>query len=269
MKTKFYPELGSGTKKLIIILSLTLVILMPVFSIPLQSRAESVTLAMTVPSQVSLNYSYSTLEPKETLADPINHPSLLTVYLRDQNKNPLVDKNVEVSSSRGNIDVIEATSKLSSSEAGSLDISDYQKDRTDVNGQASFRIASSIPGEATLNITADNIVKLPSQNIKFLPLPFPADLTLSVDLPFTEKELIIISPPVKKSQESISPEGVKMQIPFWWLILPNFIIIICLIFIILNFLNLRKIRKFEEQEAKFLKKLVTAYNFINQEPKNK
>ncbi|MFC1651778.1 hypothetical protein ACFL24_01315, partial [Patescibacteria group bacterium] len=111
--------------------------------------AESVTISTTIPTQVSEDFSYSVLSARETLADPVNHPVLLTVYLFNKDKEPAANKEVRISSTRGKADAIEAVTKLSSKNKVS-DTAEFHRDKTDENGMVVFRVASFMPGEATL-----------------------------------------------------------------------------------------------------------------------
>ena len=230
-----------------------------------QEKAQAIDIGMTaqVPSPVSAANSTVALNATETLADPVNHPILLTVYLLDSNKQPLADKEVVITSNRGNVDVIETTSKLSQYQVHAADVADLQKDKTDSGGKVSFRITSFIPGKAIFQVLADNIVKLKDQTVQFNALPFPADLTITIDLLWTQKEWTIVSPhlqedklsPAQKEAKTIAKPGAKIKINFWIFALSIFIVIGMPIFIILSFINLRKIRSMEKEQSLLLKKM--------------
>lgn len=245
-----------------IILSCFLIIPISVRAID-ETLAADVNMTGNVLSQVSAEKSQVTLNAQETLADPVNHPLLLTVTLFDKDQKPLANKDVAVSSNRGKVDIIEPVSKISAYQVHAAE-TDIQKDQTDKNGEVQFRITSFIPGLASLKILADNIVELPSQTIKFTPLPFPTNLILSASLPWTNKEFTIYSPRLQEEKLSgaqteakklINPET-KIKINFWVFALFLLLIIGLPVFAVLNFVNLRTMRKYAKQDSIRLKELL-------------
>jgi len=253
----------------IVLIILTLI--MPLF-ITTSARAQEgaqaadVNVSATIESPVSKDESYSNFNTTETLADPVNHPILLTVYLLDSNRKPVAGREVTVTSNRGNVDIIEATSKISQFQIKAAEISTIQKDKTDNEGKVSFRITSFISGKAILQIIADNIVKLKEQTIQFAPLPFPANLTISVAMPFSQKEWTIFSPrlqeenlsSLQKEAKTLVNPGTKIKLNFWAVFLALALIILSPFFILLNFINVRKLRKTEKLEIDLLKRIVGA-----------
>jgi len=250
----------------IILIILSLIIpLFIVANVHAQERAEAadVNVSATIESPVSKDESYSNLNTTEVLADPVNNPILLTVYLLDSNKKPVSGREVLVTSNRGNVDIIEATSKISQFQIQAAEVSAMQKDRTDNEGKVSFRITSFIPGKAILQILADNVVKLEEQTVLFKPLPFPTNLTLSVAVPFSQKEWTIFSPrlqegnlsSLQKETKLLSNTGTKIKLNFWAVFLAFALIIFSPFFILLNFINVRKLRLMENEQSLLLKKM--------------
>lgn len=247
---------------LILLLSFYLLIPISVRAIE-EAQAENVNVGATVDSKVSEANSQVTLNVTETLADPVNHPILLTVILKDKDQKPLPDREVLITSNRGEVDVIEATSKLSHYQVHAAEISDMQKGKTDEEGQVSFRITSFIPGKAILQVLADNVVKLNTQTIQFKTLPFPAELTITLELPWTQKEWTMFSPQLQEENLSLSQieakaianPGTKTKINFWVFLLFLLIVVGMPIFIILSFINLRRIRWMEKEQTLLLKKM--------------
>lgn len=233
-----------------------------------QTQAAEVNMAAQVTSPVSKANSSVQLNAQETLADPVNHPLLLTVILLDKDQKPLPDKDVAVTSNRGNVDIIEATSKLSQYQVHAAEVSAMQKDQTNKEGQVSFRITSFIPGQAFLKIMADTIIELPSQTIKFDPLPFPSNLTISVAVPFSQKEWTIFSPRLQKEKlsslqkeaETLANTGTKIKFNFWAIFFIFALLILSPLFVILNFANLKKLREVEKEEIELLKKIAVSHN---------
>ncbi|MCX6806670.1 MAG: hypothetical protein NT135_00900 [Candidatus Berkelbacteria bacterium] len=231
-----------------------------------KAEAETMNVSASVPSPVSPENSSVKFNTQETLADPVNHPILMTVYLLDSNKKPLAEREVAVTSNRGNVDVIEAISKLSQYKTQAAEVSAMQKDKTDKEGKVSFKITSFVPGKATFQVLADNVVKLTDETVQFKSLPFPTDLTIAVDLLWTQKEWMILSPNLKeenlsslqKEARAIANTGVKIKIPFWLFFLAAVLILGSPFFIMLDFINLRKIRKANKQEIDLLFKIAAS-----------
>lgn len=254
-------------KKIIIIIS-TIFFISSFFVIsPAHAQnqiAENNSVSAIVPSEVSTKNSRAILNTSSTLADPINHTILLTIKLADSDNVPLKNLSVMVTSDRGAVDIIEATSKIGTNNL------DMNKDMTNANGQTSFRITSWVPGKTTINILADNLIHLPNQNIEFLALPFPAQITISVSIPLINKKIFLLSPLIpaesltntQKEAEKFASIGTEISIPFWIIFLAVFFIIIVPFFMFLGFINLRKVRKSEKKEAELIKKTAT-HNDIN------
>ncbi len=247
-------------KKIIIfkLFLLSLIIFIP-FSAKAEPevKAESVAVSAVVPSEVSAIKSHTTVSANETLADPVNHSVLLTIYLLDEDGNPLPDLVVRITSNRGSVDIIEAVNKIGSGDPN------MNEDTTDANGRVSFRIGSWMSGDAILTITADNLIELPAQQVKFLPLPFPTDLTITIPIPFIEEEIVLLTP--KTQEQELTPEqreakrlvntGTKVEIPFWIFMLIGIFILSIPILGIVSFIYLRRIRNAERREMALLQKL--------------
>lgn len=227
--------------------------------LPLAAFAESYTVTGQVPSQVSKENSTVETNIDKTLADPVNHPILITISLQDKNGAPLVHKIVQITSSRGSVDIIEAVSKVSDIKARAAeDIEDeMRKDFTDDNGKVSFRITSFTPGKAKIVVLADGVIKLSDNEIEFEPLPFPIFLSIVVKLP-NNKELVLMSGDYQNEYLSdyqrqvvgqINPKT-KLIFPFWFFILFLAVIISIFLLIIMNLINFYRFRKVEKIERK-------------------
>lgn len=79
------------------------------------------------------------------------------MILRDKDQKHLAGREVVVTSDRDLVDVIEATSKLSQYQVHAAEILSMQKDKTNIEGKAQFRITSFIPGTIPLKIIADTV----------------------------------------------------------------------------------------------------------------
>ncbi len=249
-------------KVIIIFISFVFIFLL---SLPLKANAEpqveaALTVSAIVPSKVSEVNSYVTLSANETLVDPVNHSVLMTVYLFDASNNPLANLPVVTTSNRGQVDIIEAINKIGTGDPN------MNKDSTDVNGKVAFRLGSWMAGDAVFSTLADNLVELEDQKVKFLPLPFPAQLTVSIPIPYTPKKITLISPPkpvqpltpAQEEAKKLVNVGTEISIPFWVLVLAAVLIIATPLLLSLNFHHLRKIRKQEDGELDLLKKINNA-----------
>ena len=244
---------------------LAVLFFLAVIYIPTKISAQATTtVTATVDSKVSKAQSSIDTNTRETLADPASHSILLTITLKDADGKPMPNIPVVVTSSRGQVDVIEAVSKLAPGHAQAAEISDMQKDKTDASGQVQFRVTSFVPGEAIFTVLADTLVTLAPIKVTFEPLPFPTNITVSVTNPFNHKDITLYSP--KKQEDSnlsdtqIAAErlvntGTKIQLSIWFILTPALIVLLCVTFIILNFLNLRKMRRMEQEQVSLLKKM--------------
>jgi len=217
----------------------------------------------SVHSPVDKEKSKMEISAKETLADPSSHSILLTFRLVDSEGNPISDRQVEVYSNRGQVDIIEAVSKLSQYKAQASNISDLQKDNTNQDGIANFRISSFIPGEAVISAIADNVVNLGSVKFTFLPPPFPANITISVGLP-GQKEWVLLSPPeqnlspTQKAAKRLVNSGTKVKIPFWVFVSLSLWFLFTPVALLVMIGFFAKIRKVEKEEFALLKTVAEA-----------
>lgn len=254
-------------KKLFLIFLVFYVLIFLSYCLPVkaidQADAADVSVTGQVPSPVSKEKSYSTLNTTTTLADPANHPLLLTIYLLDNNQKPVANREVVVVSNRGQVDIIEEISQISFiPAANAAEIREGQKGTTDSEGKVYFRVTSFIPGKATLKILGDS-VELKSQTIEFSSLPFPTNLTLTVGLPFSDREIVFFSPRQQETHFSLAQQDAhalsnnetKIKFNFWAVLILVAVILAIPFFIVLNFVNLRKIRWMEKEQTLLLKKM--------------
>lgn len=216
----------------------------------------NVNVSATVPSEVSEPHSKIDLSATEMLADPQNHFIIITITLYDDSMNPLPDLWVEARTNRGEIDVCEPCCFCSEVMAEQ----DIKKCKTNAEGKAGFRISSYTPGEVTVYITADTLIEFDPIYIKFLPLPFPAQLTVSVPLPGTDKEIKLIEPKEEITKEMreakrLANIGTEISIPFWLILTIAIFIILTPILLVWNLINVRRVRKMERRELEILKKI--------------
>jgi hypothetical protein len=230
----------------VLIFSLSL----PIIAIPYSAHAATETVSATIDSKISKAHSTVTVSAYEVLADPASHSILITVTLHDAADAPLPGLNVVLSSTRGSVDIIEAISKLGTG----LGYDDMRRDVTNAQGVAAFKISSYIPGKTTINILADQIVSFDPVDLQFDPLPFPANVTITVTIPGSNKEIILFEPKYKTSDKLVNL-GTKIQIPLIYFLLFIVVIILCPILLILNYMNLRKIRRMEKEALQHLENI--------------
>ena len=233
-----------------------ILILGTLFLFPSWTKAQSVSVNALIPSKVSTQYSSATINVNELLAD-LSQRALVTVRLRDSDNKPLDNIPIVISSNRGEIDWIRATS--ASGEIIDL-VENKSVAKTDENGFAFFRVSSKIPGEAHLAVVADTLVELDSVKIKFLPLPFPTNVTVTVEVPSflsPENKITIFKPSgYDFDRDKLVNLGVEIIIPFWLIItILGFLAMGPLLFFIIFFLILR-VRKYEKINKACLEKEV-------------
>lgn len=246
--------------KKIIVIILGLLVFFPVSAHALEPQVDAAyTVSAVVPTQASPPICYSTLSANEILADPSSHSVLLTVYVFDGSHNPLAGIPVKITSNRGASDIIEAVSKIGTGDPN------MNIDNTDATGRVFFRLTSWMPGDAAFSILVDNSFNLPEQTVKFLPLPFPSNVTVTVPLPGTEKKIILVAPEPEKPLTTEQKEakklvntGTEIRIPFWIFIMVVLWVFLIPLFIIFIALGIRKIRRTERREMMLLAKIAEA-----------
>lgn len=232
-------------KHLFFTILLAFVVIFPAFA----HAQNQVSVAATIDSKVSVALSTVTVSSYETLADPASHSILVTVKLVDNLNAPLPGLNVVLSSTRGSVDIIEDVTKIGSGQGAD----EMRKAVTDANGLASFRISSFFPGKTTIHIVADQIVSFAPFDLQFDPLPFPTNITVSVPIPGTGKQITLYSPKqqevslsnIQQQSKALVNTGTKIEISFWYFLLALLLIILLPISFVYNFLGLRKIRQME------------------------
>jgi len=231
----------------------------PCQALPKPAKALDYQLSGTVSSQVSKAESTVLTNTKETLADPVNHPVLLTISAKDSSGKTMEGIKISVHSNRGSVDVVEAMDKISTFQTVSAD-SEASSTLTDKHGQASIRVTTFIPGKAILTIDADGVT-LDPVDINFLALPFPSIVTLEVGLPFTQKNLTLYQP-AKVNEEKLSEgqkeamksfsTGTVVKVPFLLFCLLVVVCIVSPILVLINFINLNILKHNEAYQNKLL-----------------
>lgn len=208
-----------------------------------------------VPSRIDKNKSEVTVYPTEVLADNVQM-AIVTVKLKDSSGSPLPNIKVKLISNRGAIDTIHERSTGN-------DIA-----TTDADGVAYFEVTSSVPGEVMLTTTADTLVTFDSIKLTFLPLPFPKNVTLSVEVPkfiSPTGEITLLKPSgentqdgkkiVEKSEkDKIVNLGVNVKIPLWIISLVLLSGLMNIFLFALVIILMFKTKKTEEKEEEILEK---------------
>lgn len=215
-----------------------------------QSSSGQVNVSASVPSPVDPLKCEVIFSATEILADPSSHSILITVYIKDNLNNPVVNRQIKVVSNRGAVDIIEA---LTGPGIGT------NETQSDINGMAQFRLSSFSSGEAEITVIADNVINLGPYKVTFLPLPFPANLTVVVPIPWLGKEIPIIVPPEQKltlKQEEakrLVNLGAKIAVPFWFSILIIFMFLIMPALVVFSLLlRIRKLHRMQEKQLSML-----------------
>jgi len=209
-----------------------------------------VSVAALVPSKVDKNKSKITVYPTEVLADGVQK-SIVTINLKDVNGNSLPNIKVKLISNRGVIDTMR--------EVGT----GLETATTGLDGVAYFEVTSSVPGEIILTVTADTLVIFDPLKMTFLALPFPKNVTISVEVPkfiSPSGEVKLLRPSGEKTPEEKSENdkivnlGVNVKIPFWIMLLIVLSLIMNIVLFLLVIIMILKTKKTEEKEEQILEK---------------
>lgn len=225
-----------------------------------------VTVSAEVGSLVSPSESTVTVSPAKSSVETSSaeviagsgQRLLITIKLVDAKGTPLAGKKVELRSNRGDIDEISPVT----SQNPAMDISAAQaatsnrENITDKDGIALFTVTSTVPGEATFTVIADNVVQL-DQKIKiiFLTPPFPSEVEITVSNPFTDKEIKIFDTNPKsgvgvasQTAQNLVNTTTKINIPF-----VSFVILVLVgvgipVFLFIIVILLFRIKRIEQHE---------------------
>lgn len=219
-------------------------------------NAETIIVNAFVDTQVSEEKSHVSVSQSEILAD-LSQRAIITVTILDKDESSLKDIKVQVVSNRGEIDSIIAVK----AESGILSAEEDERPditTTDENGVAIFRVSSTVPGAAIFSTIVDNITELNSVAVTFLPLPFPTDVTISVEVPdfISPDGKIVIFQPSSSGIDgtSLINTGTEIRIPLpFFITIVSFMLLGPILFIVLLAL-IGKIRKTEKKEAALLHK---------------
>lgn len=244
-------------KKLAFILTLFLGLnVFVTFFHPQETKADIFIVNAFVDSKVSKEKSEVFANVYEILAD-VSQRVIITVKLRDKDGNPLPGVKVELHSNRGEIDKIIAIK----AEDGNLTPEEKAQPyitQTDENGIAYFRVSSTVPGEASFTVAADNIVEFAPLKITFLPLPMPRDITVSIEVPTfinPQGKIVLFRPSRFGAAESrLINTGIEIKIPSSLFIAIVLVVLLGPILLLIVFLLMRRIKKSEEKEIAYLKK---------------
>lgn len=138
---------------------------------------------------------------------------VLTATILSKEGLALPNKQVSVSSNRGDVDTILCYS-------GST-LTNSRTTITDTEGKARCATTSEVPGNATFTAIAEEVTLDDKPTVTFTPLPFLTNLTIKVNLPGGGK-LTILEPvkpkPSQPANQRLVNTDVELQIPFWVLL---------------------------------------------------
>lgn len=178
---------------------------------PVLAQTE-VTVSANVLSGVNSGVSTFTSDLLQLPADGKSVVVLTATILSKEGK-ALPDKEVVVSSNRGDVDTILCY-------LGST-LTNGRTTVTDTEGKARCAASSEVPGNATFTAIAEGVTLDDKPTVTFTPLPFLTNLTIKVNLPGGGK-LTILEPvkpkPSIPANERLVNTDVELQIPFWVLL---------------------------------------------------
>ncbi|QQG49941.1 MAG: Ig-like domain-containing protein [Candidatus Berkelbacteria bacterium] len=230
-----------------------------------------------VVSSVSATNSSFVADLAELPADGTSMVTL-TATIVDANNLPLPQKEVIVTSNRGDIDTIRCY-------AGST-LTEENKATTDTNGVARCGARSLVPGEATFTATADTVILEDKPVVKFTPLPILTQLKITVKTP-GGGQVTLVQPPAPSatpssptgegldhspSSDKLVDTGINLQIPFWVFIITALFFLLIPVLLLIIIVLIRKIRlmigaarKHAEAEEALLAKIYTLEQQVAQE----
>lgn len=217
-----------------------------------------VSVAGTVPSQVSTTYSTATISVNQVLADA-SQSAVITVLLKDGTQTPMDGINVCVYSNRGALDrfvAVDGSGNIINPPASQIiNGNTCIQTKTDSQGYGYIKLTSNVPGVSQITVIADNTVQLNSLKLTFLPLPFPKYVSIGFEVPkfITPSGEITIFKPSKLPGEGpqnteLVNLGVRIVIPFWVVILLVFFLILTPILFIVIISLLARIRRLNCEE---------------------
>jgi len=211
------------------------------------AKAES-TISANVLSGVSAGVSTFVSDIVQLPADG-KSTVVLTAIILSKERQGLPNKEVSVSSNRGDVDTILCYS-------GST-LTNSRTTVTDAEGKARCAATSEVPGNATFTAVAEGITLDDKPTITFTPLPFLTNLTIKVNLP-AGGQLTILEPvkpkPSKPANARLVNTDVELQLPFWILLVIVLFFIISPTLVILVLRLSRKVRRSFEAEKLALAK---------------
>lgn len=227
--------------------------------------ATSVVVSATVPSKVSGTLSTVTTNLTELPADGVSSV-LITVTVKLVDGTAAANKNVQISSNRGNVDVF--------SVYVGANLQSGNQALTDANGVVKFTARSAAPGISTFTVVADAVILNSKPSVTFTPLPLLKKLIVSVEIPW--KGQVVIFQPEKPriaypSDNKLVNTQIEIQIPFWVLVIMLLIIVsspILFILLVVLFFKLRLVLlardKQQEKEDELLDKIYKMEQTISQ-----
>jgi hypothetical protein len=214
--------------------------------------AESTAILATVPSKACPQFTIISTNVPEALADN-TQKVLVTVELKDCSEELLDGIPITLTTNRAAVDHADVVS--SGGEVLEQGYGSGVNATTGVDGRVYFSVYTDVPGEVIITLKADYIVLLGTKNVKFLPIPFPKNISVSVVVPpvignlfpgYDEKDKTLpLFVPAKQQFDDakIVNLGVDLQIPLWSFLLFALVILAIPTLSTTNILLLRHIRK--------------------------
>lgn len=227
-----------------------------------QEVKAAITVAAVVPSRVCVQYSNFTTNVSELLSDA-SQKATLTVKIEDCSQNPLDSVPIVITSNRGAIDSIDYVNSGGTviTSGNGLGVTGH----TDTNGYVFFETYSNVPGEAIYNAKADDLFDVGQVKITFLPLPFPKNISVVIEVPkiISSSGIITLFKPKNfdLDKDKLVNLTMELRIPSWTFYLFIFVIILNITMfstIMALMFRIKKLQKVEiehiEQEEEILKK---------------
>jgi hypothetical protein len=207
-----------------------------------------------VPTKACGQYSSVVSNVAEILSDA-SQKATITVKVFDCANLAISGSEVTITSNRGSIDKINQVD----SDGDIIVSGDGQglSALTDINGFLFYQVYSSVAGESTYTARVDSQLDIGQVKITYLPLPFPKNISVVVEVPkiiAPSGEITIFKPKnYDIDREKLVNLTMELTIPVWVFYLVTFISISNVLMFLTIMLLVFRIRKMQKVELADLK----------------
>lgn len=214
-----------------------------------------VSVAAVVPTKACPQYSSIVSNVSEILSD-MSQKGTITVKVFDCSNVAISGAIVKLSSNRGAIDRLNKVDSTGTVQASG----DGQglSALTDINGFAFYQVYSNVAGESLYTARVDEQLDIGQVKITYLPLPFPKNISVVVEVPKViapEGQITIFKPKnYDIDKEKLVNLTMELRIPSWVFYLTIVVVLINIFMFLTIMLLMMRIRIIQQKEEKILEK---------------